>query len=126
MCEGEGKNLKSKEKSKNKNPNDPKVPKACTRAKHRKLVYQVLKTRNQRHIPTVWNLHRRFPLTPPGTMVGTVTTRTVVRVLMSGMMTRVQLDGTKVGNKRMIPPQAHFHLEFRILVPPFVRSGFKR
>ena len=29
---------------------------------------------------------------------------------MNGMMTRVLLDGTKVGNKRMTLPQAHFPL----------------
>ena len=28
---------------------------------------------------------------------------------MNGMMTGVLLDGTKVGNKRMTLPQAHFH-----------------
>ena len=31
---------------------------------------------------------------------------------MNGMMTGVLLDGTKVGNKRMTLPQAHFRLEF--------------
>ena len=30
------------------NPKEPEVPKAHTKAKHRKLVSQVLKTRNQR------------------------------------------------------------------------------
>ena len=29
---------------------------------------------------------------------------------MNGMMTGVLLDGTKVGNKRMTLPQAHFSL----------------
>ena len=43
-------------------------------------------------------------------------------VLMNGMMTGVLLDGTKVGNKRMTLPQAHFHLEVWMSVPPFVRS----
>ena len=38
-------------------------------------------------------------------------------------MTGVLLDGTKVGNKRMTLPQAHFHLEVWILVPRVVRSG---
>ena len=30
---------------------------------------------------------------------------------MNGMMRGVLLDSTKVGNKRMTLPQAHFHLE---------------
>ena len=42
---------------------------------------------------------------------------------MSDMMTGVLLDGMKVGNKRMTLPQAHFHLEFWMSVPPVVRSG---
>ena len=37
-------------------------------------------------------------------------------VAMNGMVTGVQLDGMKVGNKPMTIPQAHFHLEL-ILVP---------
>ena len=53
-------------------PKDPKVPKARTRAKHRKLVSQVLKTRNQRQARKLGNLHRHVPLTLPGTMVGIV------------------------------------------------------
>ena len=36
-----------------------KVPKARTRAKHRKQVYQVLKTRNQRQARKLRNLHRQ-------------------------------------------------------------------
>ena len=43
-----------------------------------------------------------------GTMVGIVMNGTA-GVLMSGMMTGVLLDGTKVGHF----PQAHFHLEVR-------------
>ena len=96
------------------NPKEPKVPKDRTRAKHRKLVSQVLKTRNQRQARTLRNLHRRVPLTLPGTMVGIVT---------NGTMAGVLLDGTKVGNKRMTLPQAHFHFEFWISVPRVVRSG---
>ena len=42
---------------------------------------------------------------------------------MNGMMTGVLLDGTKVGNKRMTLPQAHFYLEVWMSVPPVVRSG---
>ena len=48
---------------------------------------------------------------------------TMAAVLLNGIMTGVLLDGTKVGNKRMTLPQAHFHLEVWILVPPAVRSG---
>ena len=42
---------------------------------------------------------------------------------MNGMMTGVLLDGTKVGNKRMTLPQAHFHWEVWMSVPHVVRSG---
>ena len=105
------------------NPEEPKVPKVRTRAKHRKLVSQVLKTRNRRQAETLRNLHRHVPLTLPGTMVGMVTNGTMAGVLMNGMMTGVLLDGTKVGNKRMTLPQAHFHLEVWMSVPPVVRSG---
>ena len=41
----------------------------------------------------------------------------------NGMMTGVLLDGTKAGNKRTTLPQAHFHLEVWMSVPPVVRSG---
>ena len=105
------------------NPKVPKVPKAGRKAKHRKLVSQVLKTRNQRQARTLWNLHRHVPLTVLGTMVGIVTNGTMAGVLMSGMMIGVLWDGTKVGNERVTLPQAHFHLEVWILVPPVVRSG---
>ena len=100
-----------------------KVPKAYTRAKHRMLVSQGLKTRNRRQARTFRNLHRHVPLTFPGTMVGMVTNGTMAGVLMNGMMTGFLLDGTKVGNKRMTLPHAHFHLEVWMLVPPVVRSG---
>ena len=71
------------------NPKEPKVPKAYTRAKHRKLVSQVLKTRYRRQARTFRNLHRRVPLTLLGTMIGMVTNGTVS---MNGMMTGVLLD----------------------------------
>ena len=45
--EGKFKSRENKGKSK-ENPKEPKVPKVRTRTKHRKLVSQVLKTRNQR------------------------------------------------------------------------------
>ena len=56
-------------------------------------------------------------------MVGMVTNGMMAGVLMNGTMTGVLLDGTKVGNKRMTLPQAHFHLEVWMSVPPVVRSG---
>ena len=68
------------------NPKEPKMPKVRTRAKHRKLVSQVLKTRNQRS-RTLRNLHRHVPLTLLGTMIG---------IVMNRMMAGVLLDGTKV------------------------------
>ena len=72
-----------------------------------------LKTRNQKQARKLRNLHRHVPPTN-GTMAG---------VLRNGMMTGVLLDGTKLGNKRMTLPQAHFHLEVWMSVPPAVRSG---
>ena len=42
---------------------------------------------------------------------------------MHGIMTGAKLDGTKVGNKRTTLPQAHFHWEVWMSVPPVVRSG---
>ena len=45
--EGKGKSKGNRENPK-ENPKEPKVPKARTRAKHRKLVSQVLKARNQK------------------------------------------------------------------------------
>ena len=123
---------KARVKKTSKNPKEnrkepkvrTKVPKARTRAKHRKLVSQVLKTRNQRQGQTLRNLHRHVPLTLPGTMVGMVTNGTMAGVLMNGMMTGVLLDGTKVGNKRMTLPLAHFHLEVWML-PPVVPKRFE-
>ena len=84
---------KTREKPK-EHPKEPKVrikvPKACTKAKHRKLVSHVLKTRNRRQARTFRNLHRHVPLTLPGTMVGTVTNETMAGV---SMMIGVLLDG---------------------------------
>ena len=105
------------------NPKEPKVPKARTRAENRKLVSQVLKTRNQIQARKLRNLHRHVSLILLGTMVGIVTNGTMAGVWMNGMVTGVLLDGTKVGNKRMTLPQAHFHLEVWILVPTVVRRG---
>ena len=90
------------------------MPNACTRAKHRKLVSQVLKTRNQRPSRKLRNLHRHVPLTLPGTMVGIVTNGTMAGVVMNGVMTGVLL---------LTLPQAHFHLEVWIFVLRVVRSG---
>ena len=72
--EGKSKENKGQSKGKSKGTkNANKVPKAYTRAKHRKLVSQALKTRSQRQARTFRNLHRHVPLTLPGTMVGMVT-----------------------------------------------------
>ena len=106
-----GPRVRAKERGKRtrENPKEnPKEPKVRSRATHRKLVSKVLKTRNQRQARTLRNLHRNVPLTLLGTMVGIVTNGTIGGVLMNGMMTGVLLDGTKVGNKRMTLPQAHF------------------
>ena len=42
---------------------------------------------------------------------------------MNGMMAGVLVDCTKVGNKRMALPRAHFRLEVWMSVPPVVRIG---
>ena len=94
-----------------------------TRVKRRKMVSQVLKTRNQRQARKLRILHRHVPLTLPGTMVGMVTNGTMAEVLMNGMMSGVLLDVTKVWNKLMTLLQAYFHLEVWISVPRVVRSG---
>ena len=114
--EGKGKSKDNKGKSKG-------ISKGTKGAKGRKLVSQVLKTRNQRQARKLRNLHRHVPLTLPGTMVGIVTNGMMAGALMNGMMTGVLLDCTNVGNKSMTLPQAHFHMEVWILVPPVVRSG---
>ena len=105
-------------------PKEPKVrskvPKACTRVKHRKLVYQVWKARNQRQALKLRHLHKHVPLTIHGCMMdGVLTSGMMAGVLMNGTMTGVLLDG----NKRMTILQAHFHLEVWILVPRVVRNG---
>ena len=105
------------------NPKEPQVPKVRTRAKHRRLVSQVIKTRNQRQDRTLRNLYRHVPLTLPATMFGIVMNGTMAGVFMNRTMAGVLLDGTMAGNKRMTLPQAHFHLEVWILVPPVVPSG---
>ena len=74
-----------------------KVPKAYTRAKHRKLVSLVLTTRNRRHDRTLRTLQRHVPLTLPGTMVGMVTNGTMAGVLMNGMMTAVNTFPSNFG-----------------------------
>ena len=76
----EGKGKSEKRENPKENPKEPKVrtkvPKAHTRAKHRKLVSQVLKTRNRRQARKLRNLHRHVPLILLGTMVGLVTNGT--------------------------------------------------
>ena len=115
--------VKRTRESPKESPKEPNVPKVRTRAKHRKLVSQVLETRNQRQAHKLRNRDMSVPLTLPGTMVGMVTNGTMAGILMNGMMTGVLLDDTKVGNKRMTLLPVHFHLEVWILVPPVVRSG---
>ena len=123
-----GPRVRAKERVKRtrENPKEPKVPKVRTKAKHRKLVSQVLKTRNQRQARKLKNQSKwdmSVPLTLPGTMVGIVTNGTTAGVWMNGIVIGVLLDGTKVGNKRMTLRQTHFHLEVWMSVPPVVRCG---
>ena len=118
-----GPRMRAKERPKRPRevPKEPKVPKARTSARHRKLVSQVLKTRNQRQARKLRNLHKHVPLTIPGFMMdGVLTNGTMVGVLVNGT---IPLDGTKVGNKRGTLLQAHFHLAVWISVPRVVRSG---
>ena len=89
---------------------EPKVPNADTRVKHRKLVSQVLNTRNQRQGQKLRNQDTSVSLTILGFMMdGVVTNGLMAGVMMNGMMTGVRLDGAKVGNKRMTILQTHFH-----------------
>ena len=74
------------------NPMEPKVPKVRTRAKHRKLVSQVLKTRKQRRARTLRNRDMSVPLALPGTMVGMVTNGT-----MAGVFDEWNDDWSSVG-----------------------------
>ena len=60
-------------------PKEPKVPKGRTSVKPRKLVYQVLKTRNQRRAQKLGNLHRRIPLT---TLTLTIPVKESLSVIM--------------------------------------------
>ena len=130
---GKGKQSKSWSKSEDKGKSKENKGKfqrnqRCQRLaqgqKHPKLVSQVLKTRNQRLAQTLRNLHKNVPLTFHGFMMdGVLTIGTMAGVLMNGMMTGVLLDGTKVVNKHLTLPQAHFHLEVGVPVPPVVRSG---
>ena len=109
---GKGKQSKSWSKSECKvkktrenpkaSPKEPKVrskvPKAHTKVKHRKLVYQVRNTQNQKQARKLRNLHRHVSLTILGFMMaGVLTTGMMAGVLMNGIMTGVLLDGTKVG-----------------------------
>ena len=106
-------------------PKDPKVPKAHARVKHRKLVSQVLKTRNQRQARKLRNQSKWdmfVPLTRCGFMLnGVLMSGSAIGVWMNGMMIGVLLDGMNVGNKRMTHLQALFHLKVWISVPRAVR-----
>ena len=74
---GKGTQAKVRVMNPQENPSQPivrtKVPKAYTKAKHRKQVSRVLVSRNRRQARTFRKLHRHVPLTLPGTMVGRVT-----------------------------------------------------
>ena len=86
-----GPRVRAKERAKRirenpkESPKEPKVSKARTRVKHRNLVSQVLKTRNQIQ---AWKLR-----------------------ICTNMSIGVLLGGTIVGNQRMTLPQAHFYLD---------------
>ena len=108
-----GPRVRAKERVKQVRENhkeNPKGPKVRSRVKPRKLVYQVLKNRNQRQAQKLRNLQRRIPLT--------ILTRTIPGVMMAGEtmngMTGVRMDGMKVGIKLTTTPQDH--LEVSILV----------
>ena len=65
----------------------PLEPKVRTSVKPQTLVYLALKTRNQRQVQKLENLHRRITLT--------ILTGTILGLMMTG----VRLDGMKVGIK---------------------------
>ena len=121
--EGKGKSKENKGQSKGKSKGTKSAnqgAKGSHKGNTSKAGLSGLKTRNKRQAWKLRNLHRRVPLTLPGTMVGMVTNGTMTGVLMNGMMTGVLLDGTKVGNKRVTLPQAHVHLEVWMSLPPAV------
>ena len=95
QASGNGKQRKSWSQSEDKsnseeNQRKSKGTRGAQGKTHRKLVYEVLKTRNQRQVRKLRNLHRRVPLTILGF--------TVAGVLKNGIMTGVRLDGTKGTN----------------------------
>ena len=102
-----------------------KVPKGCTRVKHRKLVYQVLKKFEIRDKSSKTQEFAQTRVTDNfgSMMAGVVMIGMVAGMVMNRMMTGSRLDGTQVVNKRVTIPQAHFHLEVLIPVPCVVRSG---
>ena len=112
-----GPRLRAKERVKKVigNPDEnPKVPKVRTRVKPRKLVYQVLKTRNQRQAQKTRNLHRRSPLT--------ILTRTLLGVMiagvtLNGMITELQLEWHEGWDQTCDNSASPFSLEVLILVP---------
>ena len=103
------------------NLKEPKVPKVHTRAKHRKLVSQVLKSRNRRQVQKLRNLHRHVP------------TDTSWNDGWNGdewndgwSFDEWNDDWSSVGwHEGTTLLQAHFHLEVSMSVPLVVRSGLK-
>ena len=96
--------VKKTRENPNDSPKEPKVrsevPKAHTREKHRKLVYQVWKTRHQRQARKLRNLHKHVPLTIHGFMMdGVLTNGMMAGVMINGMMIGARLDGMKDGTK---------------------------
>ena len=110
--------VKKTRESPKKNPKEPKVrtkvPKAYTKAKHRKLVSQVLKIRNWRQAHEHRNLHAFVPLIFPGTLSGVLTNGMVAGVLMNDWSS----VGWHVGWGQT--SASTFRLEVWMSVPPVV------
>ena len=90
------------------NPQVPMVPKIRRRVKLRKLVHVVVRTRNQRQVQKLRNLHRRITLT---SLTRTILCLMMAGVMMNGTMTGARADGSKDGNKHTVIPHAHSHWE---------------
>ena len=121
--ESEGKCKRTRRNPKG-NLKEPKVRKASTMERTRKLVSQVLKTRNRTQARKLRNLHKHVPLTTPWFHDGW----NGAKWNDGWSFDEWNGDWSSVGwhegwEQRMTLLQAHFQLEAWMSVPPEVRSG---
>ena len=110
--EGKGKSKENKGKSKGKSKRTKGAIQGAKGphrgAKHKKLVYQVWKTRNERQARKLRNLHKHVPLTTHGFMMDEFLTNGMMAgVLMNGIGNWSSVGCTKVRNNHMTLLQAH-------------------